>query len=143
MVLIPAPNRQPALLLRRRQNHRLDAGKPGNRPEKGMIILMSEWILYIIRTATGELYTGITLDLERRFREHSSEGPKSARYLRGRGPLRLVFSFRVGDSRSAALKLEVKVKRLPHSQKEQLVSGRISCNDLLQTVAPKVRQKGE
>ena len=58
---------------------------------------MADWHLYILRTASGSLYTGVTTDVQRRLSEHQSGGPRCARSLRGRGPLELVFSQPVGD----------------------------------------------
>ena len=55
------------------------------------------WHLYIIRCGDDTLYTGITTDVARRFGEHECGGPKAAKYLRGRGPLRLVAQIKVGD----------------------------------------------
>ncbi len=81
-----------------------------------------QWHLYIIRTACNKLYTGVTTDVERRFHEHDSSGPRCARSLRGKGPLQLVFSRSVGD-RSQALKLEWQVKRLPRRHKDELIAG--------------------
>ena len=46
------------------------------------------WYFYILECKDGTLYTGITDDVQRRFKAHS-EG-KGAKYTRGRGPLRLV-----------------------------------------------------
>ena len=66
---------------------------------------MPEWTLYMIRTKNGALYTGITQDVKRRFAEHADGGKKGAKYLRGRGPLELVFQQKIG-SRSQALKAE-------------------------------------
>ncbi|CAM4044077.1 Excinuclease ABC, C subunit domain protein [Shewanella aquimarina] len=74
----------------------------------------------MIRCANGHLYTGITTDIDRRFKEHSDNGPKTAKYLRGKGPLTLVYRERVG-SRSAALKREIAVKRLTKAQKVALI----------------------
>ncbi|TDX32352.1 putative endonuclease [Modicisalibacter xianhensis] len=67
------------------------------------------WYLYVIETAAGALYTGITTDVERRFGEHCG-GRRGARSLRGKGPLRLVHHERVG-SQSEALRLEAWLKR--------------------------------
>ncbi|MDM3872137.1 GIY-YIG nuclease family protein [Porticoccus sp. W117] len=92
---------------------------------------MTNWHLYLIRTANGALYTGISTDVARRFQEHSSG--KGARALRGKGPLQLVYQQLVG-SHSQALKLEAAVKRLKKIQKEQLVAGAFPCTDLLQEV---------
>ncbi len=81
---------------------------------------MSSWSLYLVRCADSSLYTGITNDLEARFHEHATGGPRAAKYLRGRGPLELVFSAEVGD-RAQASRLEWRVKRLNKEQKERLV----------------------
>ncbi|WP_416886766.1 GIY-YIG nuclease family protein [Marinospirillum sp.] len=74
------------------------------------------WWIYVIRQAQGALYTGITLDVERRFAEHQANGPKTAKALRGRGPLELVFAVPVGSHRSA-LQAEGRIKKLKRSAK--------------------------
>ncbi|WP_296983959.1 MULTISPECIES: GIY-YIG nuclease family protein [unclassified Thalassolituus] len=89
---------------------------------------LSQWSLYLVRTASGSLYCGITTDTERRFAEHCASGAKCARALRGRGPLQLVFQQPVGD-KSMALKLEYRVKQLSKIQKERLVRGERSLPD--------------
>lgn len=80
---------------------------------------MSEWFVYIIRTNSGSLYTGISTDVERRFEEHKA-GSKGAKSLRGKGPLKLVYSISVND-RSEASRLEASIKKLNKSEKEQLI----------------------
>jgi putative endonuclease len=81
-----------------------------------------------VRCADGNLYTGIALDVARRFKEHET-GSRGAKYLRGRGPLTLAFQTQVGD-RSAASRVEYRVKKLPKSDKEQLIAGHKSLGDL-------------
>jgi putative endonuclease len=66
--------------------------------------------VYLIRCRDGSLYTGIATDVERRLAEHR-DGRKGARYLRGRGPLSLVFQRHIG-SRSLASRIEARIKRL-------------------------------
>ena len=89
------------------------------------------WYLYIVRTNHGHLYTGITQDVARRFLEHQEGGKKAAKYLRGKGPLKLVFQQEIG-SRSSALKAEIALKKLPKQQKENLTknSGILNLDDL-------------
>ena len=82
---------------------------------------MPGWFVYLIRTNSGALYTGVTRDVQRRFEEHNSSGPKAAKALRGRGPLELVFHCAM-RSKSDALKLEVEIKRWPKHRKEQLIA---------------------
>jgi len=77
------------------------------------------WFLYLIRCKDGALYTGITTDVDRRFAEHQSG--KGAKYLRGKGPLTLVFQQKFG-SRSAALKAEASIKKLSRADKEIIIS---------------------
>ncbi|MCR8913532.1 GIY-YIG nuclease family protein [Marinobacter panjinensis] len=90
---------------------------------------MSQWFVYMVRTARGALYTGITTDVPRRFAEHQAGAPKGARSLRGKGPLELVFSAETRD-RVTASKLEWQIKRWPRRQKEALVRGELSLPDL-------------
>jgi putative endonuclease len=47
---------------------------------------------------------------------------RGAKYLRGRGPLRLVFEQQAGD-RAAAQRLEHRVKQLSRAEKEALIGG--------------------
>lgn len=76
------------------------------------------WFVYLIRTRTKTLYCGITNDLERRFEQHKSG--KGAKYLRGKGPLSLVWSQQVAD-KSSALKEEIRIKKLGKASKENIV----------------------
>lgn len=80
--------------------------------------------MYLIRTRRGELYTGVTQDVERRFREHQEGGTKAAKYLRGKNPLELVFQKEIG-SRSNALKAEAEIKKWSKDKKESLVKNEI------------------
>jgi putative endonuclease len=81
---------------------------------------MLDWHLYLVRCRDGSLYTGITTDVTRRFAEHQGNGDAGAKYLRGRGPLVLVFQKKLG-SRSLALGVESKVKKLSKARKEELI----------------------
>lgn len=76
--------------------------------------------LYLVRCRDGTLYTGIATDVQRRLSEHGGNG-RGAKYLRGRGPLELVFEYAVGD-RSLASRVERVVKQLSRLQKERLVA---------------------
>ncbi|MEM6161646.1 GIY-YIG nuclease family protein [Erwinia sp. P6884] len=77
------------------------------------------WRLYIVRTASGVLYTGITNDVARRFLQHQTG--KGAKALRGKGPLELIFHCEAGD-RASASKLEYQVKQLKRQDKIRLVT---------------------
>lgn len=77
------------------------------------------WFIYMVRCGDGTLYTGIATDVSRRMAEHAGPGGRGARYLRGRGPLELVWSKAVG-AHEAALRLEYRIKQLTRREKEAL-----------------------
>ncbi len=89
----------------------------------------SDYSVYIVRCADGSLYTGIAVDVARRIDEHEC-GRRGARYLRGRGPLKLEFAERVGD-RGAATRIELRLKRLAKPDKERLIAGERTLGNLL------------
>ncbi len=91
---------------------------------------MSKWHLYLIRLKNGHLYTGIAKDVEARFSQHCANGKQAAKFLRGKGPLKLVFQQKIGN-RSQALKAEASVKKLSKANKEQLVQGRFELDMIL------------
>lgn len=76
------------------------------------------WFVYMLRCGDGTLYTGATDDVPRRLAAHRAG--KGAKYTRGRGPLELVYQEQVPD-KSAALKREYQIKRLPKQEKEGLI----------------------
>lgn len=80
------------------------------------------WYLYIIRNRLDQLYTGITTEPGRRFKEHNSQGSRCAKALRGKAPLTLCYCIQLAD-RSAALKAEIAVKRLSRAQKDTVIAG--------------------
>ncbi|MFT4885959.1 MAG: putative endonuclease [Pseudohongiellaceae bacterium] len=81
------------------------------------------WYLYIIRCKDKSLYTGITLDIQRRYQEHQNSNGlgKGAKFLRGKGPLELVYGCCV-PTHSAALKLEYKIKKMGKAKKESMIA---------------------
>jgi putative endonuclease len=91
----------------------------------------TQWQLYLVRCSDGSLYTGIATDAERRFAEHQSQGAKCAKYLRGKAPLKLVYTVPAGD-RAQASRWEYSVKRLSKAHKEALVAGRKQLKELME-----------
>lgn len=80
-----------------------------------------EWHLYVIETAAGALYTGITTDVARRLAEHRAG--RGAKALRGKGPLHLVYHESVG-AHGEALKREAAFKRLTAAAKRRWLAAR-------------------
>lgn len=77
------------------------------------------WYLYILRCGDGTLYTGITIDVEKRLEQHRTG--KGAKYTRGRQPLELVYQENCGDH-STALKREYEIKKMPRDAKMRLIT---------------------
>ena len=75
----------------------------------------SSWWVYMIEASDGSLYTGITTDIARRFREHAS-GRAGARYFAGRKPVAVVF-LEKQPGRGDALRREAAIKRLQRHEK--------------------------
>ena len=78
------------------------------------------WSVYIVRCSDDSLYTGVATDVERRVEEHQSQGPKAAKYVRGRVPLELVYTRLLG-TRSDAMSEEWRIKQLSKLEKENLI----------------------
>ena len=76
------------------------------------------WFVYILRCADGTLYTGVTVDLARRCRQHNAG--TASRYTRSRLPVELVYR-EVASARGSALKREYAIKRLTRGGKLVLI----------------------
>tara|TARA_R110001583_G_scaffold170115_1_gene323472 strand:+ start:17 stop:352 length:336 start_codon:yes stop_codon:yes gene_type:complete len=100
-----------------------------NVQEDKSVISDNEWSLYMIKTRMNTLYTGISTDVDRRFKEHSGASKRAARYLKGKGPLELVWHEAVG-TKSEALVLEYRVKKLNKRQKLSLIEGELVLHSL-------------
>jgi putative endonuclease len=74
--------------------------------------------VYLLRCSDGSLYCGWTTDVERRLAAH--EAGRASRYTRSRRPVELVATIPVAD-RSAALREEARIKRLPRAAKLRLL----------------------
>jgi putative endonuclease len=80
------------------------------------------WFVYVLVCADGSLYTGVTVDLQRRLRQHNGAQAGGPRYTRGRRPVRLRWSEQLPD-RAAAQRREAAIKRLPRAAKLVLLQG--------------------
>jgi putative endonuclease len=74
--------------------------------------------VYLLRCADDSLYCGWTTDVERRLAAHLAG--KASRYTRRRLPVELAAVIPVAD-RSAALREEARIKRLPRAAKLALI----------------------
>ena len=94
---------------------------------------MHDWYVYIVKCRDGSLYTGIATDVERRIADHHAN--RGSKYLRGRGPLKLVFKKQVGK-KGQAMKVEHRVKRLTRYKKEALIKTGAGLEALLSIDGP-------
>jgi putative endonuclease len=79
-----------------------------------------DWTVYMIRCEDGTLYTGVTTDVERRFREHL-DSPRGAKYFNGRKPQAVVYT-EAGHTRSSACRREADIKKFSREKKLSLLS---------------------
>lgn len=78
-----------------------------------------EWHVYILKCADASLYVGCTNRLAARLAAHNQG--KGAKYTSGRRPVSLAYA-EPADSRSAALKREIEIKKWPRRKKLALIA---------------------
>ncbi len=89
----------------------------------GMMRRKTIWSVYMLRCADNTLYTGITIDLQRRVNEHNRNDRLAATYTRSRRPVIAVYAEEFRD-RSRALQREFEIKQLSRSEKEALIKNK-------------------
>jgi putative endonuclease len=77
------------------------------------------WFVYLIECQDGSLYTGVAVDVDKRYAEHAAG--KGARYTRSHPPRQLLARFEHPD-RSSALKAEYAIKQLTPAAKRELAA---------------------
>ena len=77
------------------------------------------YYLYILKCSDKTLYTGITVDLERRIKEHNSS-KLGSKYTAARRPVKLVYAKKFRN-RSLATKAESRIKKLSREEKLKLI----------------------
>ncbi len=77
------------------------------------------YTVYILHCADNSLYTGIAKDLEKRLEMHRAG--TGAKYVRGRLPIKLVYTEEWKD-RSSATKREMEIKKLTRKEKQTLIT---------------------
>ena len=77
-----------------------------------------DWYVYMLRCEDGSLYTGIASDVEKRFAMHKSG--HGAKYTRSHPPVAVVYCEEPCADKSAALRREAAIKKLPRAKKLEL-----------------------
>ena len=80
------------------------------------------YFLYILECADKTLYTGITVNLERRVNEHNIS-KLGAKYTCARRPVKLVYCKKF-ENRSLATKAESKIKKMSRAQKQKIIGAK-------------------
>src|SRR5215213_3477836 len=93
--------------------------RAGSRRRLGEAIQVAS--VYLLRCTDDSIYCGWTTDVQRRLAAHRSG--TASRYTRSRRPVELAAVIPVAD-RSAALREEARVKRLPRAAKLALLDDR-------------------
>ena len=87
------------------------------------------WSVYIILCTDNTLYTGIAINVSRRFNQHADG--RGAKYFRGHQPKQLVY-IEPGHNRSSATKREIDLKKLSREEKSRLIASTMNkITDLL------------
>ena len=79
------------------------------------------WIVYPVLCNDGTLYCGIAIDVEDRVEKHNQG--KGAKYTASRRPVYLVW-WSKHMTKSNALRLELKIKKLPRYKKWEIINGK-------------------
>jgi len=77
-----------------------------------------KFYVYMLRCKHGTYYTGYTNNLEKRIKLHNSG--RGAKYLRGRGPVKLVYAKEYKHYKKA-VDTELGIKGMTHKEKEKLI----------------------
>ena len=79
-----------------------------------MIKKKTKWTIYIIETQSGKYYTGITIDMARRFSEHLNSS-KGAKFFNTSLPKSIVY-VEYAKNRSMAQIREAVIKKMSRAQ---------------------------
>jgi predicted GIY-YIG superfamily endonuclease len=81
--------------------------------------IKAAWFLYILRCNDGSFYTGVTNNIERRFKMHNAG--RASKYTRTRRPVELLYQ-EICGTRTQALVRECSIKAFPRKKKEELIA---------------------
>jgi len=88
-----------------------------------------QYDLYMLLCDAEIIYTGISVDVDRRLTEHKTGRPVGAKFTSRFKELKLVYKTTIG-SRSEALKVEIMVKKLKRSKKMTIINQQFNQQEL-------------
>lgn len=83
--------------------------------------IVKQFHTYIVICSDGTYYTGKTIDLKKRLKQHNGEIPGGAKYTSLRRPIKLVYFESFLSFKDAILR-EIAIKRLPRAKKAALIT---------------------
>lgn len=83
------------------------------------VLIFMPYFVYIVKASDNSLYTGYTVDIEKRVAVHNNG--KGSKSLKGKLPVNLVYS-ETFESKSDALKREAAIKKLSRIEKLKLTN---------------------
>jgi len=81
--------------------------------------------VYILKCSDGTLYTGSTVNVEKRLREHNGLLKNGAKYTRGRRPVVLVYQEKC-ETLAEARAREAEIKRMSREEKLILIKNGVA-----------------
>jgi putative endonuclease len=82
-------------------------------------MLEKNFYLYILQCENNSYYTGYSVDVTRRYKQHLAG---KCKYTRSFKPLRIAMSWRILGDKAIAMKAERFVKKLSHSEKKYFIT---------------------
>lgn len=83
--------------------------------------MSKDYYVYILECANGKLYTGYTVDLEKRFNKHIS-GKNGAKFTRAFKPRKIAGSWKITGERGDAMHVEAFIKSMTRDEKISIVT---------------------
>ncbi|MDR7870758.1 MAG: GIY-YIG nuclease family protein [Tissierellaceae bacterium] len=81
---------------------------------------MNLFYVYMLKCSDDSLYTGYTVDIEKRLIKHNDG--KASKYTRSRLPVEVVYCEKY-ETKSEALKREAAIKKLSRPEKLEIING--------------------
>jgi putative endonuclease len=78
------------------------------------------WVVYLLRCRDNSFYTGLTSDIEKRLMAHNKG--IASKYTRARLPVKLI-TMSGCMNRKEAMRLEIRIKRIPKEKKIAALTG--------------------
>ena len=90
------------------------------------------YYVYMLRCIDNSIYTGITTNVEKRFKEHLERGNKGAKYTKTHHAKKIESAWQT-ENKVLAAKLEYRIKELNKHQKEKIIKNNDNLEEYIGT----------